>query len=64
MRSQSRSAWTLILGGTIVVAIVLGAVWTLAPEETRGLLMLAAGAITVAIYLGLYAIERRRHWDS
>ena len=63
MRSQSRAPWTLILGVT-VVAIVLGAVWALAPEEARGLLMLAAGAISVALYLALYAIQRRRHWDS
>ena len=63
MRSQSRSPWTLILGVT-VVAIVLGAVWVFAPEEARGPLMLAAGAATVALYLALYAIERRRHWDS
>jgi quinol-cytochrome oxidoreductase complex cytochrome b subunit len=64
MRSQSRPPWILILGGTVVVAIVLGAIWAVAPEDARGLLMLAGGAITVAVYLALYAIQRRRHWGS
>jgi hypothetical protein len=64
MRSQSRPTWILILGGTLVVAIVLGAIWAVTPEDARGLLMLAGGAITVAVYLALYAIQRRRHWGS
>jgi len=63
MRSQSRRPWILILGA-MVVAIFLGAVWAVAPEDARGLLMLAGGAITVAVYLALYAIQRRRHWGS
>jgi quinol-cytochrome oxidoreductase complex cytochrome b subunit len=64
MRSQSRPSWILVLGGIVVAAVVLGAVWAMAPEDARGLLMLAGGAITVAVYLALYAIQRRRHWDS
>jgi hypothetical protein len=64
MHSQSRPPWILILGGTVAVAIVLGAIWAVAPEDARGLLMLAGGAITVAVYLALYAIQRRRHWGS
>jgi hypothetical protein len=62
MRSQSRPPWILILGGT--VAIVLGAIWAVAPEDARGLLILAGAAMTVAVYLAMYAIQRRRHWDS
>jgi hypothetical protein len=64
MRSQSRPSWILILGGAVAVAIVLGAIWAVAPGDARGLLMLAGGAITVAVYLALYAIQRRRHWGS
>jgi len=64
MRSQSRPPWILILGAMVAVAIVLGAVWAVAPEDARGLLMLAGGAITVAVYLALYVIQRRRHWGS
>ena len=64
MRSQSRPPWFLILGGIVGVVIVLGAIWALASEEARGLLMLAGGALTVAVYLALYAIQRRRHWNS
>ena len=64
MRRRSRPPWILILGGTVAVVIVLGAVWAVAPEDARGLLMLAGGALTVAVYLALYAIQRRRHWGS
>lgn len=64
MRSQARLPWILILGAMVAVAIVLGAVWAVAPEDARGLLMLAGGAITVAVYVALYAIQRRRHWGS
>jgi quinol-cytochrome oxidoreductase complex cytochrome b subunit len=64
MRSQSRLPWILIFGAIVAVAIVLGAVWAVAPEDARGLLMLAGGTITVAVYLALYAIQRRRHWGS
>jgi len=64
MRNQSRPPWILILGGIVVVAIVLGAIWAVAPEDARGLLMLAGGAMAVAVYLALFAIQRRRHWRS
>ena len=64
MRSQSGPSWILVLGGFVVVAIVLGAIWAVAPEDARGLLLLAGGAITVAVYLALSAIQRRRHWGS
>ncbi len=64
MRNQSRPPWILVLGGIVVVAIVLATIWAMAPEDARGLLMLAGGAITVAVYLALFAIQRRRHWRS
>lgn len=64
MHRRSRSLWILILSGVAAVVIVLGAVWTVAPEDARGLLMLVGGALTVAVYLILYAIQRRRHWGS
>jgi NaMN:DMB phosphoribosyltransferase len=64
MRRRSSPLWILILGGTVAVAIVLGAVWAVAPADARGLLMLAGGALTVAVYVVLYAIQRRRHWGS
>lgn len=64
MRSQSRPPWILVLGGAVVVAIVLGAIWAVAPEDARGLLVLVGGLITLAVYLALYAIQRRGHWGS
>lgn len=64
MLRRSRSLWTLILGGVAPVVIVLGAVWAAAPEGVRGLLMFVGGALTVVVYLVLYAIQRRRYWVS
>ena len=64
MRRPSRPRWILVLGAIVAVAIVVGAVWAVAPEDARGFLMLAGGAITVAAYLALFAVQRRRHWGS
>lgn len=64
MHHRSPSTWILILGGAVAVVIVLGVVWAIAPEDVRGLLMLAGGAMTVALYLALYAVERHRHWGA
>jgi NaMN:DMB phosphoribosyltransferase len=64
MHRQSLPPWILILGGIVAIAVVLGAIWAAAPDDVRGLLMLAGGAMTLAVYLALLAIERRRHWGS
>lgn len=62
MQDRLRLRWILTLGGVAAVAVVLGVVWAVAPEDTRGMLMLAGGALTAAVYVVLYAIQRRRHW--
>jgi hypothetical protein len=45
-----------------LVALVVVAVWTAVPEDGRGLLVLAAAAIGLALYGGLYFLQRRLHW--
>ena len=62
MQRRSHSPLIPILGGFAAVIIVLWAVWAIAPEDVRGLLMVAGGAVTAVAYLVLYAIQRRRHW--
>lgn len=64
MRSRSLLPWILILSAMVALAIVIGAVWAVAPEGARGLLMLAGGAVAIVSCLALYAVQRRRHWGS
>jgi hypothetical protein len=45
-----------------VVVLVVVAIWTAVPEDSRGLLVLAAAAIGLALYGGLYVLQRRLHW--
>ncbi len=47
--------------GTLSV-LVLGLVWGLTPEDLRGVYLLLAGAAMAVIYVGIYVVERRRHW--
>jgi hypothetical protein len=66
MQRRSRRAWILVLGALLAVVLVLalGVVWAVAPEEARGLLLLVGGVLTAAVYVALYALQRREHWRS
>lgn len=62
MPRRSRRASILLLGGTVALVIVLGAIWAVAPEDVRGLLLLAWAVLTVTVYLALFVVQRRCHW--
>jgi hypothetical protein len=64
MARRSRRTLVLILGATVLVALLLAIVWAAAPDDLRGSLMLAGGVVAVATYAGLYVIERDEHWGS
>jgi hypothetical protein len=46
----------------VVTVLVVVAVWTAVPEDGRGVLVLIAAAIGLALYGGLYVLQRRLHW--
>ncbi len=51
----------LILGAALL-ALVLLLAWAALPEELRGFVVLFGGVASVALYVLLYVVERRRHW--
>ena len=62
MSIRTRQTRIPLIAVTVIVVVALAAIWAAAPEDLRGLLLLAAGAITLAVCGALYLIERRRHW--
>lgn len=60
MRAAGRVVIAAIVMAVVVLVVV--AAWTAVPEDGRGLLVLAAAAIGLALYGGLYVLERRLHW--
>jgi hypothetical protein len=54
-----------IVVAMIAVAVALAivvAIWTAAPDDGRGLVLLAAAAIGLALYGVLFTLQRRFHW--
>ncbi len=64
MQPWSRSAGSALLVLVVAVVFVVVVIWAVSPEDVRGVLMLAGGVLTVAVYVVLYVLQRRRHWGS
>jgi hypothetical protein len=60
-RPNGRS-WLLPVAAATIVLLAFAIIWFAAPEDLRGLVILAGGVVTAALYLGLYALQRARHW--
>jgi hypothetical protein len=64
MQPWSRSAGSALLVLVVAAVFVVAVIWAVSPEDVRGVLMLAGGVLTAAVYMVLYVIQRRRHWGS
>jgi hypothetical protein len=62
MERRSRRKWLPILAATVVVVLVMAAIWAAAPEDVRGLLMVVGGVFYGVAVVGGYVVERRLHW--
>lgn len=62
MPIRTGPTWIAIIAVMVILVVAVAAIWTAAPEDLRGWLLLAGGAITVAVYGALYVLQRRRHW--
>jgi hypothetical protein len=62
MARRSRRLWVLVLWASGVIIVAMAAVWAVAPEDVRGVLLLVGGVISAVTIVGGYAIERRVHW--
>ncbi len=62
MNHGSRRRWTAYLVAFAGALVAMGLVWTAAPEDVRGLLLLVGAATWGMIILVGYALERRLHW--
>ncbi len=62
MKRQARGRWLLILGSTVVIVLVMAAIWAAAPEDVRGLLLVVGGVFYIVTVVGVFVIERRMHW--
>ena len=62
MSSRPGPTWIPLMAMAAILVVAVAAIWVAAPEDLRGWLLLAAGAITAAVYVALYVLQRRRHW--
>jgi hypothetical protein len=62
MDLRTRRRWLLVIGTTAVIVLVMAAIWAVAPEDLRGLLLVIGGVFYAATVVGGYVIERRLHW--
>lgn len=61
MRTQPARTLIQLVVAFAVIAGVFMIVWLLAPEA-QPVLLLGALLATVALYVGMYVVQRRRHW--
>ena len=59
--SRPSRPFVVSIVGAVLLFAAVGLAWAFVPQAQPGLL-LAGTAAAVAIYLVMYAIERRRHW--
>lgn len=62
MSVRTGHSWIPLVAVPVIVVVTFAVIWAAAPEDLRGLLLLAAGVIAAAVYGALYLIQRRRHW--
>ena len=62
MTGPTRRMGILVLAASIVIMVAMAAVWAIAPEDVRGMLLLAGGLLWAAAIVGGYVVERRVHW--
>jgi NADH:ubiquinone oxidoreductase subunit 3 (subunit A) len=62
MAARNRHHWVLVVAAVVILEVALLVLWTVSPEELRGVIVLAGAVFAVAVYLGLYALQRARHW--
>ena len=62
MAGRQGRSWVQFVVAAAILFIAFAIIWTAAPEDVRGPMLLAAGVITAAVYLGVFALQRARHW--
>jgi hypothetical protein len=62
MAGRQGRSWVQFVIAAAILLIAFAVTWAAAPEDLRGPMLLAAGVVTAALYVGLFAVERARHW--
>ncbi len=54
--------WVVVVAAVVILEIALMAFSATVPAELHGVIVLVGAGIGIAVYLGLYALQRARHW--
>jgi hypothetical protein len=62
MALQDLRRWFPQLAAAVLLVVAFAVLWTVAPEDLRGLVLLGGAALTATTYVAIYVVERSRHW--
>ena len=62
MAGRKGRNWIQFVVGAAILLIAFAIIWAAASGDVRGPMLLAAGIITAALYLGIIVVQRARHW--
>jgi hypothetical protein len=62
MALRTGRRWFPYLAVAVILIAAMAVIWTAAPDDLRGLILLVGLALTAATDVGLFVFQRSRHW--